>query len=125
MPHVILEGRVTVTEIALRHEPFVQREGDLLVKADRLYLDTRTRAALLETLVVDRGHTQKFFILLEERAGSLMVRLEPLTDPEKSAGVKRALALVAHRIRQATGCRFGSTNIAASLAAPVRIEEAG
>lgn len=125
MPHVILEGRVTLAEIARRHEPFVQREGDLLVKAERLYLDTRTRAALLETLVVDRGHTQKFFILLEERAHSLMVRLEPLTDPEKNAGVKRALALVAHRIREATGCRIGSTNIAASLAAPPGLEEAG
>lgn len=125
MPHVILEGPATLAEIARRHEPFVRREGDLLVKAERLFVDTQGRAALLETLVVDRGHTQKFFVLLEERTGSLMVRLEPLTDPEKSAGVKRALALVAHRVREATGCRIGSTNIAASLSAPAGREEAG
>lgn len=118
MPHVILEGPATLADVARRHAPSVTREGDLLVKTERLYVDTGGRAALLETLVVDRGHTQKFFVLLEQRPGGLMVRLEPLTDPEKSPGVKRALGLVAHRIHEATGCRFGSTNIAASLSPP-------
>jgi len=118
VPHVILEGPVTLADVVRRHEPFVTREEDLLVKTERLYVDTHGRAALLETLVVDRGHTQKFFILLEERPGGLMVRLEPLTDPEKSPGVKRALGIVAHRIREVTGCRFGSTNIAGSLSVP-------
>jgi hypothetical protein len=47
-----------------------------------------------------------------------MVRLEPMTDPEKSPAVKRALALVARRIRAACGGRFGGTNIAEFLAAP-------
>lgn len=125
MPHVILEGSVTLADIARRHGPFTEREGDLLVKFDRLFVDTPGRSALLETLVVDRGHTQKFFIRLEERPGALMVRLEPLTDPEKSAGVKRALGLIAHRIREATGCRFGSTNIAASLSPPAGSGDAG
>jgi hypothetical protein len=118
VPHVVLEGPVTLAEVARRHQPSVAREGDLLVKTERLYVDTLGRAGLLETLVVDRGHTQKFFLLLEERSGGMMLRLEPLTDPEKSPGVKRALGLVALRIREATGCRFGSTNIPASLSDP-------
>lgn len=115
MPHVILEGDIDLDEVARRHEPFVERDGDRLIKAERLYLDSRGRAALLETLVVERHHTQKFFIQLQLRPGGLTVRLEPLTDPEKGAGVKRALAMVAHRIRLATGCRYGSTNIAEHL----------
>ena len=119
MPHVILQGSVTLEDLAGRHAPFVVREGDRLVKADRLYVDTEARAALLETLVVDRGHTQKFFIQIQAREGGLTVRLEPLTDPEKNDAVKRALAIVALRIRDAAGCRVAGTNIAAYLEAPV------
>lgn len=111
MPHVVLEGRVTIGECAARFEPFVVRQGDALVKVERFYREREDRGALLETLVVDRGHTQKFFIQLSPKGEGLTVRLEPLTDPEKTPGVKRALAIVADRIRQATGCAYGSTNI--------------
>lgn len=111
MPHVVLEGRVSVDACQERFEPFVVREGDLLVKVERFYRERDARAALIETLVVDRGHTQKFFIQLSPKGDGLTVRLEPLTDPEKTAGVRRALALVAHRIRVASGCSYGKTNI--------------
>jgi len=111
VPHVVLEGRITIDDCQGRFEPFVVREGELLVKIERFYRERDGRAALLETLVVDRGHTQKFFIQLSPRGDGLTVRLEPLTDPEKTAGVRRALALVAHRMRQATGCSYGATNI--------------
>ncbi len=114
MPHVVLQG-VTVADVQIRHAPFVVREADRVFKMDRLYVDTTGRAALLETILVAGSHTQKFFIQLSNREGGLTVRLEPLTDPEKNPGVKRALALVAHRIQAATGCRYGSTNIAEYL----------
>lgn len=111
MPHVVLEGRVTIEACAARFEPFVERAGEGVVKVERFYRERDDRAALLETLVVDRGHTQKFFIQLSPKGEGLTVRLEPLTDPEKTPGVKRALAVVAHRIREATGCAYGRTNI--------------
>lgn len=85
------------------------------MKFDRLYLDTGERAALLETLVVDRGHPQRFFIQMTARDGAVMVRCEPLTDPEKTIGVKRALALAAHRLAVEGNGRYGSTNIAEFL----------
>jgi len=90
------------------------------VKFDRLYLETSERAALIEALVVDRGHPQRFFVHLAARDGGVMVRCEPLTDPEKTAGVKHALALAADRLRRDCGGRYGSTNIAEYL-----IPEAG
>ena len=111
MPHVVLQGPISVMDCVGRFEPFVVREGDLIVKMDRCYKEVHDRAVLIETVVVDRGHTQKFFIQISGRKGGLTVRLEPLTDPEKGPGVRRAIALMAHRIRQATGCEYGSTNI--------------
>lgn len=111
MPHILLEGPASIPDLQAAHRPFTVREGERLVKVDRFYADERGVAALVETLVVERAHTQKFFIVVAVRPGGLSVRLEPMTDPEKSPGVKRALAIVAERLRRATGGRYGSTNI--------------
>ncbi|MBI1951349.1 MAG: hypothetical protein HYS34_08305 [Acidobacteria bacterium] len=115
MPHVVLEGGITIDEAERRFEPFVHREGALVVKAERIYRERQARAVLIEMVVVEAGHTQKFFIQLSPREGGLTVRLEPLTDPEKSRGVRRALALVAHRFVAACGARYGRTNIEGDL----------
>jgi hypothetical protein len=115
VPHILLEGRVRLADLQARHQPFAAREGDRLVKVDRFYADARGEAALLEALVVERGHTQRFLVQVAARPGGLSVRLEPMTDPEKTAGVKRALALVADRLREAGGLSYGSTNIAVFL----------
>jgi hypothetical protein len=111
MPHVVLTGPIALDALQDCWGPFVVRQGDLLVKTERFYREGLGRTALIETIVADRGHTQKFFIQIALREDGLTVRLEPLTDPEKTSGVKRALALVAHRIRAATGCAYGRTNI--------------
>jgi hypothetical protein len=111
VPHVVLEGRITIDGAAGAFEPFVAREGDLIIKAERFYREKNARAALIEMVVVESGHTQKFFIQLSSRDSGLTVRLEPLTDPEKSPGVRRAIAQVAHRLRLAAGAVYGRTNI--------------
>jgi len=111
VPHVLLEGSASIPSLQAAHRPFAVREGERLVKVERFYADERGAAALVETLVVERALTQRFFILVAARPGGLSVRLEPLTDPEKSPGVKRALAIVAERLRRTTGGRYGSTNI--------------
>jgi hypothetical protein len=111
VPHVVLEGPITIDDAARIFEPFVSREGDLVVKAERFYRGKDDRAALIEMVVVEAGHTQKFFIQLSARDSGLTVRLEPLTDPEKTPGVRRAIARVAARLRVASGAAYGKTNI--------------
>jgi hypothetical protein len=111
VPHVVLEGDITIDVAERRFEPFVHREGGLIIKAERFYREREARAALIEMVVVESGHTQKFFIQLSHRDDGLTVRLEPLTDPEKTSGVRRALAQVAHRFVAASGARYGKTNI--------------
>ena len=111
MPHVVLEGAITIDEAERRFEPFVHRDGSLIIKAERFYRERDARAALIEMIVVETGHTQKFFIQLSHRDDGVTVRLEPLTDPEKTSGVRRALAQVAHRFVAAGLARYGKTNI--------------
>jgi hypothetical protein len=117
VPHILVEGTIRLGDVARRHAPWSDRRGELLVKFDRLYLETGGRAALVEALVVDRGHPQRFFVALQAREEGVMVRCEPLTDPEKTAAVKRALALMAERLRAESGGRYGTTNIPEFLVA--------
>src|SRR5258707_1003446 len=42
--------------------PLVERQGDLLINVEGFSQERNGRAALLENLMVDRGHTQKFFM---------------------------------------------------------------
>jgi hypothetical protein len=111
VPHVVLEGPITIDVATRTFAPFVARDGDLVIKAERLYRERDSRAALVEMVVVEAGHTQKFFIQLSPRESGLTVRLEPLTDPEKTAGVRHAIARLAHALRSATGASYGRTNI--------------
>ena len=111
MPHVVLTGAITIRRAAEAFAPFLLREGDRVIKAERLYTESGERAALIEMIVSERGFTQKFFIQLAPRDGGMTVRLEPLTDPEKTPAVRRAIGEVARRLRDATGCAYGATNI--------------
>jgi hypothetical protein len=114
VPHVILDGRPGIEALEAyvrRFEPVVFRDGDTIIKIERLYRERDGRGALLETVVAGPGHLQKFFIQLAPKKGELTVRLEPLTDPEKTPAVRRALALVAARVVEVGGCRYARGNI--------------
>jgi len=111
LPHVVLQGPISLDACISALGPFMVRDGDFLAKGERLYRDSVAPTLLVEILLVDRGHTQKFFIQVAGRNSDVIVRLEPLTDPEKTPGVRRALAIVANRIRMSTGATYGQTNI--------------
>jgi hypothetical protein len=113
MPHVVLEGTVDLQQLGTSFEPLFQRWGNDLLKVDHLYLEQQGEDVLLDTLVVESGHRQHFFIQVTPRKGGAVVRLLPQTDPEKTDGVKRALALVAAWIRGlgSGACHYGSTNL--------------
>ena len=113
MPHVVLEGEVDLAEVRDRFQGLLERSGDDVLKIDTLYVEREGRELLLDTLVVESGHPQRFFIQARRKGGGLTVRLLPQTDPEKTDGVKRSLARVATFIRdlRPDRCRFGATNI--------------
>ena len=117
MPHVVLEGEVDLQRLCERFEPVFERWGDDLLKIQRLYMQQQGEEVLLDTLVVESGHRQLFFIQLTRREGGAVLRLLPQTDPEKTDGVKRALARAAALVREhaAGECRYGSTNLSEFL----------
>ena len=117
MPHVVLEGAVDLQRLGERFEPVLERWGDDLFKIQHLYMEQQGEEVLLDTLVVESGHQQRFFIQLTRREGGALLGLLRQTDPEKTDGVKRALARVAALVREhAVGeCHYGATNLSKFL----------
>ena len=113
MPHVVVEGPVVPADLREGFKPLFERNGDDVLKIPSVYIETTGVEALLDTLVVESGHPQRFFIQVRRRDEGVVVRLLPQTDPEKTPGVKRALARVAILMRDLHpgASRFGSTNL--------------
>jgi hypothetical protein len=112
MPHVVVENAPDLPALCARLELFTERRDDQILRLLDLYLNRSGRAALLECVVIEKGTTRSFFALLAQKDQQITVRLSPATDPEKTDGVKRLLALIATRVREgAPGSHFGKTNL--------------
>jgi hypothetical protein len=90
----------------------VVRNGSEILKVVDFYINRFGHTALIDCVVVVEGRSQAFFVQLSQKDRQITVRLLPATDPEKTDGVKRAMALIALRIREAiVGSPFGRTNL--------------
>jgi len=110
---VVVEGPVVPADLQEGFPPLFERNGDDVLKIQSVYVETTGTEVLLDTLVVESGHPQHFFIQVRRRNEGVVVRLLPQTDPEKTPGVKRAVARVAVLIRDLhpASSKFGSTNL--------------
>jgi hypothetical protein len=53
---------------------------------------------MAKAVVVERKISSSFYILINPKSDKTSIRLDPLTDPEKTSGVKMALALMAKKV---------------------------
>jgi hypothetical protein len=119
MPHVVVVGAARLQDIASALAPFSKRVDGCTIKADVPYLELTGRSLLLPVLTASGQLRQRFLVLCSERDdGSLAVRLDTMTDPEKTRPVQLALALVARRVLAVSpGASIGPTNLADAVAA--------
>ena len=113
MPHAVIAGEVDLAGFARAWTPLVLRRGADVLRADELYLERSGRALLIEALSIEAGRKQPFYvkISLHDR-GSATVRLDPMTHPERSDGVRDLVAHVGALLLRATpGGRVGATNL--------------
>ncbi len=113
MPHVVVEGRVDLRAWARDFEPFLLRRGGDVLRVDHAYLEAGGRSLLLEALVVESGRKLAFYIRVSRHErGSTTLRVDPLTHPERSDGVRALVAHVAALLLARTpGARLGSANV--------------
>jgi hypothetical protein len=112
MPHVVIDEAPDLALACQGLQPSVARDGGEILKVVDVYLNRSGRAALVDCVVVEEGRSQAFFVLLSQKDRQITVRLLPTTDPEKTPGVKRVMALIARQLHAASaGSRFGKTNL--------------
>ena len=112
MPHVVIEEAVDLGAASASIKPSAVRDGAEILKVIDVYLNQAGRTALVDCLAIEAGHSQSFFVQLSQKDRQITVRLLPATDPEKTPGVKRLMAIIAKQVRASiVGSRFGKTNL--------------
>jgi hypothetical protein len=98
MPHIVFNGKADLEKI---HGNFtaIFLKNDSLIKIKDAYLNTFKNNLLLSTLVIDELH-QEFIIQVLSGSEKTTVRLYPLTDPQKTDSVKKAIVLVSKIIQK-------------------------
>ena len=112
MPHIVLENINSTKEAFEALENFSNKiEGGILKVMDK-YINENAQSALIESLAIENGVNQTFFVQLSEKKSSLTVRLFPLTDPQKTDGVKTIMATIAKQIKDTNpAITYGKNNL--------------
>ena len=117
MPHVVLEGTVHLNDLRTGLSSMMERNGSEILKTGDFYLNQTESSALIEAIVIENGPPKNFFVHLSKKKNSLTVRLLPITDPEKTNGVKKLMGIIAKKIRELfPDSEFGKTNLQDFLA---------
>ncbi len=112
MPHVVLEQAKLTPELFQTIEPLTLKTDTGILKLGEKYINATGTIVLIESLAIENSKNQSFFIQLSQKNTSLTVRLLPLTDPEKSPGVKMLMARVAKQIKDSSATiSYGKTNL--------------
>ena len=114
MPHAVIVGDTDLAAFARAWTPLVVRRGADVLRADTVYLEAGGRALLIEALCVEAGRKQPFYVKISAHdRGTTTVRIDPMTHPERSDGVRALVAEVAARLLATTpGGRVEKTNLA-------------
>lgn len=112
MPHIVLEQAKLTPELFQMIEPLTLKTDTGILKLGEKYMNAAGNIVLIDSLALENSKKQVFFIQLSQKNTSLTVRLLPITDPEKTHGVKVLMARVAKQIKDSSATiSYGKTNL--------------
>ena len=112
MPHIVLEGPVDLDLFYTTFRPTQERGEGAILKIQDIFISRDKKTVLLEAIAIEDGPPQRFFIQVVVKDSRTTIRIYPGTDPEKTPGVKKLLAIVAKLLQdQHKGMPYGSTNL--------------
>jgi hypothetical protein len=112
MPHIVLENTSAVKDTFNAITPFTEKIEKGMLKVIDKFINSTEQVALIEALAIENGKNQNFFIQISRKETSLTVRLLPMTDPEKTGGVKTIMAKIAKQIKDGDkNITYGKTNL--------------
>lgn len=69
-----------------------------IIKYSDCLLNKDKNIILVNTVVTENQRSMPFYIMMMRKENQITIRLDPFTDPEKTFGVKKSLALIATKI---------------------------
>lgn len=112
MPHIVLENAKNVRDCFEVIVLMIEKLPNGILKITDKYINEKETSALIESIAIEDGKNQNFFIQLSAKGEAVTVRLLPITDPEKSDGVKTLMGLVAYKIKLSNAnIIYGKTNL--------------
>jgi hypothetical protein len=101
VPHIVLSGSILLSN-AFEHMHkilFKDQKSNIIVRIETYFINQPGDIILAKAVAVDQK-PQSFYIMVMNREDKITIRLDPTTDPEKTDGVKIALALMAKSIQE-------------------------
>ena len=101
MPHIVLSGSISLSNVFehMYKILFKDQESNIIVSIEKYFINQPGDMILAKAVAVDQK-PQSFYIIVMNKEDKTTIRLDPITDPEKTDGVKIALALMAKRIQE-------------------------
>ncbi|MBM2820128.1 MAG: hypothetical protein HW410_1811 [Nitrosarchaeum sp.] len=92
LPHVVFSRRIDLFDLSGNFTSLFQK-NPVLIKIPTIFVQNNSLSALLPTIVIDNMH-REFLIEISTTKLKTTIRLYPMTDPDKTDGVKSSLALL-------------------------------
>ena len=101
MPHIVLSGSISLSNVFehMYKILFKDQKSNIIVRIENYFVNQPGDMILAKAVAVDQK-PQSFYIMVMNKEDKTTIRLDPITDPEKTDGVKIALALMAKRIQE-------------------------
>ena len=101
MPHIVLSGSISLSHVFehMYKLLFKDQKSNIIVRIEKYFINQPGDMVLAKADAVDQK-PQSFYIMVTNKEDRTTIRLDPITDPEKTDGVKIALALMAKRIQE-------------------------
>lgn len=103
MPHIVLSGSISLSNVFEHMYKILfkdQKKSNIIVRIEKYFINQPGDIIIAKAVAVDDQKPQSFYIMVMYREDKTTIRLDPITDPEKTDGVKIALALMAKRIQE-------------------------
>lgn len=116
MPHIVLDGGISIESIFAELKPIFIRNGNTILRTMDLYLERDKKAILIDSVAIEPEKKTSFLAMITGRPNGVLIRLYPKVEVEKTEGVRRILAEIAKQLMQIfPNLKVGETNLSAYL----------
>ena len=117
MPHILFKGQCDFESVKNNFTKCTKMADDSwIVKYNTIYLSADGKQALIETASIRSGFIQTYYVMIEQKQEKVTIRVCPLTNVEKTFGVKRSIVYVANYVfEQCPDLVFDKSNLEKEL----------